>query len=193
MGTQAPRTEDYLAAGEGVAIRSLRAGDLARVARFPFTVSITEPLTEPRRVAEVFAATAFWTPEAGAVAIVELPSGHLVGTCQFYRSAPCIHGFELGYIIHDRIDRGCGLAGRAVRLFSDHLFEERPDHYRQQLLIEVWNPASWRLAERSGFVREGLLRSCGFGASDPADCFIYSRTRKDWHEERHTKVGQGSE
>ena len=54
---------------------------------------------------------------------------------------------------------------------------------------EVWNTASWRLAERRGFVREGLLRSAGFGAADPADCFIYSRTRKDWREALHSKVG----
>lgn len=168
-------------------IRRIAAADLAQVAPYPFTLSITEPMTEPARLAETFAATGFWTEEAGAVAIEA--EGRLVGTCQFYRAAPCIHGLELGYILHDPADRGRGLAAPAVRAFSDLLFSERPDVYRQQLIIETWNTASWRLAERCGFTREGLLRSSGFGSGDPADCLIYSRTRKDWHEEATTTMG----
>lgn len=186
--TQSPATEVLAQAG-AVAIRPIRADDLTQISRFAFTVSIIEPLTNRAPLQEAFAATGFWRDDAGAVAIVEVDTGRLLGTCQFYRSAPCIHGYELGYIIHDPADRGRGFASPAVRLFSDHLFAERPAAFRQQLLIEVWNTASWKLAERCGFVREGLLRSCGFGTGDPADCFIYSRTRKDWHEERHSQMG----
>ena len=47
--------------------------------------------------------------------IVEAASGRLLGTSQFYRSAPCIHGLELGYILHDPADRGRGLASEAVK------------------------------------------------------------------------------
>lgn len=180
-----------LARAETVALRRIAAADLGQIARFGFTVSITEPLTDPARLMEAFDTTGFWQAEAGAVAIVEVATGRLLGTSQFYRSAPCIHGFELGYILHDPADRGRGLASPAVRLFSDLLFAEVAGVYRQQLLIEVWNTASWKLAERCGFAREGLLRSAGFGAGDPADCFVYSRTRKDWHEERTTRVGGG--
>ena len=68
---------------------------------------------------------------------------------------------------------------------------DRPQCYRLQLIIEVCNTASWRVAERCGYIREGLLRSAGFGHSDPSDCFIYSRTRKDWHEQRHANVSMG--
>ena len=75
-------------------LRRIAAADLAQVARYPFTLSITEPMTEPARLAETYAATGFWTQEAGAMAIES--DGRLVGTCQFYRAAPCIHGFELG-------------------------------------------------------------------------------------------------
>ncbi|MDQ2861676.1 MAG: GNAT family N-acetyltransferase [Pseudomonadota bacterium] len=191
MKSSSSLAEVYLARTERIAIRRLRARDLEQVARFAFTVSITEPLTDGRRLAEVFAVTGLWEKEAGAVGIVDLATDRLVGTSQFYRSAPCIHGIELGYVLHERADRGRGLASPAVRLFSDFLFGERPDFYRQQLMIEVWNTASWRLAERCGFVREGLLRSSGFGNGDPAGCFIYSRTRKDFHEERHAGPSLG--
>lgn len=168
-------------------LRRIQSGDLSQIARFPFTVSIREPLTDATELRATFDAAGFWTDEAGAVAIVE--DGRLVGTCQFYRAAPCIHGYELGYILHDPANRGRGLAPSAVRAFSDLLFAERPAIYRQQLIIEAWNTASWKLAERCGFTREGLLRSSGFGDGDPADCLLYARTRKDWHEEATTMMG----
>ncbi len=179
----------YLASTSRVAIRHIEPGDLPQVARFEFTVSITEPLTDPVLLSDAFEQTGFWQDESGAVAIVEPGTGRLLGTLQFYRTAPCIHGYELGYILHETADRGHGYAPPALRLFSDHLFEARPGHYRQQLMIEAWNVASWKTAERAGFVREGLLRSSGFGTGDPADCFIYSRTRKDWHEEQISRMG----
>ena len=181
----------FLAQGRTVAIRRVDAADLEQIARYPYTVSITEPLTTLARLRKAWRTTRFWQADSGAIAIVELASTRLLGTAQFYRAAPCIHGYEIGYIIHDRADRGHGHAAQAVRLFSDYLFAELAHFYRQQLLIEVWNTASWKLAERCGFVREGVLRSCGFGAGDPADCFIYSRTRKDWHEELHTSISMG--
>ena len=172
-----------------VAIRRICAQDLNQIGRFAFTVSITEPLTEADRLGQALENTGFWQEEAGAVAIVETASGRLLGTAQFYRSGPCSHGLELGYIIHDPSDRGRGYAAPAVAMFADLLFEQRPGVHRLQLMIEVWNTASWRLAERCGFVREGLVRSSGFGESDPGDSFLYARTRKDWREQRQTKVG----
>ncbi len=184
-------TEEALAVGRGVALRRISHGDLAAVAAFPFTVSIVEPLEGLAAVEAGFAACGFWGEEAGACAIVEAASGRLLGTSQFYRSAPCIHGLELGYILHDPADRGRGLASEAVKLFSDHLFAARPGVYRQQLVIEAWNVASWKLAERCGFVREGLMRSAGFGSGDPADCLLYGRTRKDWREASHSPVSLG--
>ena len=114
-----------------------------------------------------------------------------VGTCQFYRSAPCIHGLEIGYVTHSIEDREQGYASEALRLLSDHLYETRSDIFRQQLLIEVWNTASWKVAERCGFIREGIIRSAGFGAADPADCFIYSRTQKDFRQALASSNGAG--
>ena len=168
-------------------LRRIQSDDLEQIVRFPFTVSIREPLTDSGALSAAFEATGFWTDEAGAMAVVK--DGRMVGTCQFYRAAPCIHGFELGYILHDPAHRGHGLAPPAVRAFSDLLFTERPAVYRQQLIIEVWNTASWKLAERCGFSREGLLRSAGFGDGDPADCLLYARTRKDWREEATSMMG----
>ena len=172
-----------------ITLRPIKLGDLPAIAQFDFTVSIEVSMKTPTLLKEQFDRHGFWRREAGARAIDV--GGELVGTCQFYRSAPCIHGYELGYIIHDPAKRGRGYAAEALRQLTDTIYDEQPDCYRLQLIIEVWNTASWKVAERCGYVREGLLRSAGFGQTDPSDCFIYGRTRKDWHEQRHANPSMG--
>ena len=178
-----------LSAGASVSIRTLKPSDLAAISNFEYSVSISEPHGDPERLAEIYAQSGMWQDAAGAVGLVENSSGRLLGTLQFYRSAPCIHGLEIGYVVHERQDRGKGYAAEGLRLLSDFLFVEKPHFFRQQLLIEVWNTASWKVAERSGFLREGILRSCGFGEGDPADCFVYSRTLKDHRQEKASANG----
>jgi len=178
-----------LSAGRSISIRKLEPDDFAAISNFEYSVSITEPHSEPARLAEIYAESGMWQDAAGAVGLVENASGRLVGTLQFYRSAPCIHGLEIGYVVHDQKDRGKGYAAEGLRLLSDLLFVERPHFFRQQLLIEVWNTPSWKVAEGGGFIREGVLRSCGFGKGDPADCFVYSRTRKDHAQEKASANG----
>ncbi|HEY5107593.1 MAG TPA: GNAT family protein [Caulobacteraceae bacterium] len=191
MSNAAPPSDAYLARGEGVAVRRVLEPDLRHIATFAFTVSIVERLTDLARLTAAFEADGLWKDDSGAVAVEEVATRRLVGTCQFYRSGPCIHGYELGYIIHQPTDRRRGFGSEAVRLFSDHLFAAIPGFFRQQLMIEVWNTPSWKLAEGCGFVREGLLRSSGLGAGDPSDCFVYARTRKDWREQLHTTISLG--
>lgn len=158
-------------------MRKIEADDLPKIAEFLFTVSIVEPLTDLAQLRTVHAATGLWTQEAGALAIEA--EGRMVGTCQFYRASPVIHGYELGYIIHDPDDRRRGFAKEAARLLTDWLFANRPGCHRLQLLIETYNIASWTLAERIGYRREGVLRSAGFTSEEPEDCYLYALTRSD--------------
>ena len=164
-----------LTEGAKVRLRTIGARDLKACVAFPFTLSIVEPLTDPERLRQVYDATGFWTQDAGAAAIEV--DGRLVGTTQFYRAGACIHGYEIGYILHDEADRGKGYASEALRLFSDYLFAKRPACHRLQLIIETWNDASARLAEACGYASEGILRKAGYSSADPEDCFIYSRVR----------------
>jgi len=170
-------------------LRQIAVDDLPRITRFEYSVSIVEAHSEIDHLSALHAASGLWSNDAGAVAIVANDSGLMVGTLQYYVGAPCIHGIELGYVVHNPSDRGKGYATEALRLFSDFLFSSRPLDFRHQLVIEVWNTASWKVAERSGFLREGVLRSSGFGVGDPADSFIYSRTRRDHFQEQHSQNG----
>ena len=129
-----------------VSIRKINDGDLDKISAYEFSVSIIEPHSDLVRLRQLFSESNLWSELAGAAAIIENSTNRFVGTCQFYRAAPCIHGLEIGYIIHDRSDRGKGYASQALRLLSDHLFSTRANIHRQQLLIEAWNTASWKVA-----------------------------------------------
>lgn len=162
------------AAGSLVRLRPISAADLERAAEFMFTLSIIEPLVDLDRLHAIYESTGFWLDESGALAIEEVATGRLLGTTQFYRSGACIHGFELGYVVHDPTDWGKGFGSDALRLMSRVVLESQPDCYRLQLIIETWNDASWRLAERCGYQREGVMRMAGYSSAVPEDCYLYS-------------------
>jgi RimJ/RimL family protein N-acetyltransferase len=164
-----------LAEGRRVVLRRIAADDLSQCCQHLYTLSIQEPLTDLARAGAVFAETGFWTDDAGAAAITV--QGRLVGTLQFYRAGPGIHGYEIGYVLHAEADRGKGYASDALRLFGDLIFAQRPRCWRLQLIIETWNEASARLAEACGYQREGVLRRAGYSSERPEDCFLYARVR----------------
>jgi RimJ/RimL family protein N-acetyltransferase len=165
-----------LAQGSKVKLRTIGVRDLKAATKHKFTLSITEPMTDPEWARRVLDQTGFWTKTAGACAIEA--DDRLIGTLQFYGAGPGVHGLELGYILHDEDDRGKGYASEALRLFSDLLFAEHPECHRLQLIIETWNDASARLAENCGYASEGILRKAGYSSPDqPADCFVYSKVR----------------
>ena len=138
--------------GEKVRIRKIERSDFEQVSKHHYTLSITEPLTKVKRLEEVFEKTGFWTDDSGAVAVVTLKDERLVGTVHFYRPKSKRHGFEIGYIIHDRIDMRKGYMSEAVCLLVHLLFQQRLDLHRIQLGTDERNVASWKLAERCGFI-----------------------------------------
>ena len=129
-----------------------------------FTLSIAEPLTDVSRLQSVFDSTGFWLEDSGALVIEDLSTGGLLGTTQFYRSGACIHGYEIGYVLHDEADWGKGFGSDALRLMSQAVLDTHPDCFRLQLIIETWNDASWHLAERCGYQREGTMRMAGYSS-----------------------------
>jgi len=50
---------------------------------------------------------------------------------------------------------------------------------RLELYVEPWNEASWRTAERAGFLREGLLRSWQRVGDERRDMYVYSLIPSD--------------
>jgi RimJ/RimL family protein N-acetyltransferase len=79
---------------------------------------------------------------------------------------------ELGYWLAAGA-RGRGLASAALTLLADHYCST--GERRIELVIPAANAASLRVAERAGFVREGLLRAYRLLRDEPLDCAIYAR------------------
>ena len=84
---------------------------------------------------------------------------------------------ELGYIVA-RAARGRGVATEMVRQLTRWAFEELAA-LRVYLLIDVDNAASERVAERAGYVREGVMRSVHLKAGRRIDQAVWSRLPSD--------------
>ena len=84
---------------------------------------------------------------------------------------------ELGYVVAPAA-RGRGIATEALRLLTEWGFSEL-DVLRLELWIDVVNEASKRVAERCGYLREGVLRSVYFKQGMRRDFEIWSRLPTD--------------
>ena len=84
---------------------------------------------------------------------------------------------ELGYVIMPSA-RGRGVATGALRLLTEWAFSELGAE-RAELLISVDNTASKLVAERSGYVREGVMRSTYFKNGQRIDAVLMSRIASD--------------
>jgi RimJ/RimL family protein N-acetyltransferase len=84
---------------------------------------------------------------------------------------------EIGYVVAAEA-RGRGVARRALRLITDWALDGLGLE-RVELHIDPENLASIRVAERCGYVREGVLRSLHFKEDLRADTVVYSVLRGD--------------
>jgi RimJ/RimL family protein N-acetyltransferase len=84
---------------------------------------------------------------------------------------------ELGYVVLPAA-RGRGVAVSALRQLAAWAFEEL-GMQRLELLISAANEPSKRVAERSGFVLEGVLRSHALKPGVREDMEIWSRLPSD--------------
>ena len=74
--------------------------------------------------------------------------------------------------------RGRGFATRSVQLISRWALEDL-GMARLSVLIEPSNDRSQRVAKRSGFVKEGILRSYEEMGGRRVDCVVFSLVRAD--------------
>ena len=95
-------------------------------------------------------------------------------------------GFECGEGVYGRSAHfgywlappywGRGIMTAAVRATSEFIFK-RFDIERLEATVFEWNPASMRVLEKCGFVREGLRRRSVFKDGQLIDSVLYARLR----------------
>jgi RimJ/RimL family protein N-acetyltransferase len=84
---------------------------------------------------------------------------------------------ELGYVVAAPA-RGRGIATAAVRQLTRWAFDVRGLE-RLTLVVDVANAGSQRVAERCGYVCEGVLRNAYIKPGRRGDTIIYARLRTD--------------
>jgi len=85
---------------------------------------------------------------------------------------------NLGYWVRTS-ETGRGVATRAVRQLADFAFSET-ELERLEIVCEVGNEASQRVAEKAGAVREGVLHGRLFLHERPHDAIMYAILRSEW-------------
>jgi RimJ/RimL family protein N-acetyltransferase len=89
-------------------------------------------------------------------AIVDVETGEFLGSIDMHLDAQR-HCGHIGYWVA-RPARGRGVATRALRLLARRSLEDL-ELQRLELITDPANVASQRVAEKVGFVREGVLRA----------------------------------
>jgi RimJ/RimL family protein N-acetyltransferase len=139
------------------------------------------PVPDPylREHAEAFIAQAgHQLPEGSgiALAIADPRTDAILGSITLHTHDP--RHWYIGYWMA-RPARGRGIASRAVARLSRWAFAEYPDLVRLSLYTMVANMASQRVAEKAGYVREGVLRRWEYHRGEMVDSVMFSLIRGD--------------
>jgi RimJ/RimL family protein N-acetyltransferase len=114
-----------------------------------------------------------WEDGSRAGFVVRDAGGAAVGFAAFVHLDLEGRQGELGYVIAAAA-RGRGMASRAVSLLTRWGFDEL-GLQRIELRIDPRNAGSNRVAERTGYTQEGLLRSVAFKEGLRTDVGVWSR------------------
>jgi RimJ/RimL family protein N-acetyltransferase len=160
---------------EVVLVRPLERGDVPAIVaacqdpEIPRWTSVPAPYTESDAIA--------WldSSEEESFAVVDRSSGVLLGSVGVRFLGDGIA--EVGYWVA-REARGRGVATRALVLVAAWVFGNA-EVGRVQLRADTENIASQRVAEKAGFVREGVLRAALALKGERRDVVMYSLVRED--------------
>jgi [ribosomal protein S5]-alanine N-acetyltransferase len=124
-----------------------------------------------------FAEDGMWGDDSG-VLLIEDKDHHILGYVTFFPSHPHDPCIEVGYAIYRPADRGHGAMTEALRIFSAYLFDLKPIA-RLQIATHVDNLPSQRVAEKVGYIREGILRKAWFLRGEYTDLVQFSLLRDE--------------
>ncbi len=140
-------------------------------------VTIPQPFLEADAEAFIDTSLTTWRDGTGApFAIVDAGTDRLLGAVT--RFGPEGHQATFGlWLAPDA--RGRGVGTKALRLVADWTFATTAA-IRLDTFIMVGNEPSFRMVERAGFRREGVLRAWDLHHDGvPVDCVVYARIRGD--------------
>ena len=118
------------------------------------------------------------TPAVYAWALAERECDRLIGTTTLFSLSGPHKRAEIGYSLLPA-RQGQGLATEALRTVLEHAFGPLGLE-RIEADVDPRNEASWRLLEKLGFRREGLLRNRWRVDGEVCDSYLYGLLREDY-------------
>lgn len=182
MTTENGRDLQPTLTGRAVRLRPWRADDVAAVfaaCQDPEIQRWTEvPVPYRREHAVGFVgerAPETWAAGGALFAVETCDGGALTGAMSLF---PPRDGVGVAGYWTVAGHRGRGYTGEALRLLSDWAIDARGLR-RLELVVDVRNAGSRRVAESAGYVEEGTLRQRSIHRGQPVDDVIYGRLATD--------------
>ena len=120
-------------------------------------------------------------PDATIFGIRLVEDQSLVGSCQLHSVSAVDRSAELQIRLGVVEKRGKGLGTQAVRLLLDYGFRDL--NLERVHLQVIWtNVAAIRVYEKSGFVREGLLRRAAYVDGQYVDMVVMAVLRQEYED-----------
>jgi RimJ/RimL family protein N-acetyltransferase len=169
--------------GRSIALRVIRESDITTLLNLENDLERRGDFVPNRLRAEPafrkeFQKTGFLTEETGKLLIVD-GEDHTLGTVGYFRPVYYMDALEIGYSVTDPSLRGKGVATEAAGLLVGWLFKTKKIA-RVQLTLIPENGASRRVAEKSGFRFEGVLRRSVFSQGKYVDLEMWALLREEW-------------
>ncbi|HEY4189577.1 MAG TPA: GNAT family protein [Candidatus Limnocylindrales bacterium] len=105
----------------------------------------------------------------------------LIGDCAFQARAAEPLIADIGYSLDPAV-QGRGYGTEAIAELVRYLFEDRSKH-KVCADCDIRNDRSWRLLERVGFRREGVMQEAFWDGDGWASEYLYGMLASDWHEQ----------
>lgn len=119
-----------------------------------------------------------WDDDFGRMLIFDYEH-KMLGHISYFKTTLYFEALEVGYILFDESKRGKGVMTEAVQLFTDYLFRSKKIT-RLEIRCNEKNVGSKRVAEKCGFIFEGINRGFMRKAGEVIDVELYSKTINDW-------------
>lgn len=169
---------------DGVRLRPLRVADadaLYTYLRDPVVTELTSFPVVSRPLVEAIIERSLRRWAAGELSkwgVTLRQDDQLIGTCGFNEWSQVHRWAELAFDLAPA-HWGKGLMSQAVAAILQWTYRQDLVN-RVHAFVRIDNRRSERLLERSGFVREGCLRSYRVCRGKPHDFYIYGLLRSDW-------------
>jgi len=125
---------------------------------------------------------------AYCLAIIQRNEDRLIGTCRITITSPENQEGEIGYTLN-RQYWGHGYMTEAAQKVITFGFKKLGLH-RIFATCDYRNTRSYRVMEKVGMQKEGLLRGYKFFKGIRHDCFIYSILKPDWQKKQEESSGK---